>query len=559
VDEARLHSYFDFGGTGLFGGGRPLFIHSRVEAAATKVEGTYLLEGYLWVEVDEPLITWRDDDTVADVRIVVRAGPRFLITDPKIGGTATGALLVAAERIASALDGKPYHVRMPAQALGTIQKLLLDRGHQRCEVSVDTVIDEQAGTVALTFHVAPGPVVYLDGVTITGLDRTSERFVRGLLDLEEDQEFRQNELDEAIDRLYLTGLFGSVRMVQEPLPGNAPAKSSVVVELQELEARSVDLELGWGSYELLRGAVRYRDRNLLGAARDLDARLSASLKSAGIDVGLTDDYLLGRRNRLELVGGLEARKEPSYDTTRNWYQASVRHLFNRRTSGTVGYRFDASKATSVTGAIPGAERTGFVTNAGLFSQFQYDSRDNPLIPHDGWLAEIGVFWSTPVLGADLDFLELAGSVSTYIELGENTVLAFGVQYTTRKILDGRPTLPIQDRLFSGGDSTVRSFYEDELGPVGPNGKPVGGLTSAAANMELRQRLVGNLEGALFGDVGTVGTLAYDLRGPYGYAVGVGLRYLLPVGPARLDFGWNPGRRFAARNSWALHFSFGFSF
>ena len=43
-----------------------------------------------------------------------------------------------------------------------------------------------------------------------------------------------------------------------------------------------------------------------------------------------------------------------------------------------------------------------------------------------------------------------------------------------------------------------------------------------------------------------------------YAVGVGHRYKLPIGPVRLDYGYNPDKR-ADEDQGAFHFSFGFAF
>ena len=43
-----------------------------------------------------------------------------------------------------------------------------------------------------------------------------------------------------------------------------------------------------------------------------------------------------------------------------------------------------------------------------------------------------------------------------------------------------------------------------------------------------------------------------------YAIGLGLRYKLPIGPIRLDYGYNPDRH-ANEDTGAFHFSFGFAF
>jgi outer membrane translocation and assembly module TamA len=68
----------------------------------------------------------------------------------------------------------------------------------------------------------------------------------------------------------------------------------------------------------------------------------------------------------------------------------------------------------------------------------------------------------------------------------------------------------------------------------------------------------DLHGALFHDAGRVARDSFSV-GQIGHGIGIGLRYLLPFGPARLDFAHNPGPSFAAKRDWAIHFGFGFTF
>jgi outer membrane translocation and assembly module TamA len=66
-------------------------------------------------------------------------------------------------------------------------------------------------------------------------------------------------------------------------------------------------------------------------------------------------------------------------------------------------------------------------------------------------------------------------------------------------------------------------------------------------------------GAVFVDAGN---LLPDARSPglddMRYAVGLRLRYNLPIGPMRLDYGINPSPR-SNEGFGAFHFSFGFAF
>src|SRR6185503_7143091 len=114
--------------------------------------------------------------------------------------------------------------------------------------------------------------------------------------------------------------------------------------------------------------------------------------------------------------------------------------------------------------------------------------------------------------------------------------------------------------FNGGENTVRSFKEDELLPAGTTGDPQGGETATTLNLELRRMITDNLAGALFFDYGNLTEVVQDYFDFPGFrsGVGVGLRYALPIGPVRLDFGVNPDPK-DGEDEAVLHFSVGFPF
>jgi outer membrane protein assembly factor BamA len=106
---------------------------------------------------------------------------------------------------------------------------------------------------------------------------------------------------------------------------------------------------------------------------------------------------------------------------------------------------------------------------------------------------------------------------------------------------------------------VRSFGERELGPHDPKGNPIGGEFFTVFNIEYTFPIIGELQGAVFTDAGNLLPTSEkpgldDLR----YALGFGLRYKLPIGPIRLDYGFNPDPH-AHEDDGAFHFSFGFAF
>lgn len=546
--RAELDLYFRFGGGGAFGTGEPLFRRSELDAAVSEVERFYLLNGFYRVEIEEPEITWNEERTKADVTLTIHEGPEYTIARVEFEGI---------EPMDVGLSGQPFHVRLPLEAAARVRRKLLDEGRQRVRVRSSSRIDDERAEAVIVIRVAPGPKVRLRDVAFEGQQRTKEGFLRRRIPIAEGELVLQRLLDRGIDNLYRSGLFSLVRSEVKPVGAD---QGDLAIRLEELPAKSIDFELGYGSYELARGAVRFRDRNIFGIGRRISLEGRASVRGFGVDFGFEEPYLLGDHTTLEFGAGYERREEPSFDLE----TASLDMTATRRFEGSP-YRLRAGYGIRLESAknAPEGEDFGTTRTAGVFARLQRDTRDSILIPTGGSVSELSMAWSSPTLGADLDFLELGVEASRYFPLGERTVLAVGFRFRTREILDDAPDLPIQERLFLGGESDVRSFDESELGPVSTAadslGQPRGGLTSSYASIELRRQLRKQFHGALFYDVGNVARRAFSWEGTAGHAIGVGLRYYFPVGPLRVDFGWNPGNRFAMDRAWAIHFAFGFSF
>jgi outer membrane translocation and assembly module TamA len=107
---------------------------------------------------------------------------------------------------------------------------------------------------------------------------------------------------------------------------------------------------------------------------------------------------------------------------------------------------------------------------------------------------------------------------------------------------------------------VRAFEEDRLGPKDGDGTPLGGNSTQMLSAEWRRQLVGALDAGVFYDLGAVdpsGALTIE-RSLWQGGPGFGVRYLLPVGPLRLDLGYNqdPG---PFDSTWVLALAVGLSF
>ena len=106
-------------------------------------------------------------------------------------------------------------------------------------------------------------------------------------------------------------------------------------------------------------------------------------------------------------------------------------------------------------------------------------------------------------------------------------------------------MPLFDRFFLGGISSLRGYRYREVGPRGPtfdgDFEPVGGNTYWYGSAEYRIPIVKQLKFAVFYDIGMVYPNAFDFSRAPGNEVyndnwGVGILLDLPIGPLRLDYG-----------------------
>jgi outer membrane translocation and assembly module TamA len=171
-----------------------------------------------------------------------------------------------------------------------------------------------------------------------------------------------------------------------------------------------------------------------------------------------------------------------------------------------------------------------------------------------WLWGSYNFWST------------SAEARHFVSMGK-TVLATRARIATIAPTDNdQAQVPFYRRFFLGGSSTIRGWGRFEVGPLS-EGYPIGGLSSFDGAAEVRFPLKGKLGAVAFLDFGNVWYDARDFNfNDLRYAIGPGLRYQTPIGPARFDIGYqlNPIEGLLIngepqKRQFRLHFSIGQAF
>lgn len=191
-----------------------------------------------------------------------------------------------------------------------------------------------------------------------------------------------------------------------------------------------------------------------------------------------------------------------------------------------------------------AHTKGLISAAG--TSLSYDSTDHPAAPTRGFKSRLeGEFAG---LGGDHMFISLAYLNSYYIKAGQKGVIK--LRADTRFILpifgSTWEGIPLDERLFLGGDNTVRGYRSYKIGPqFEKTGDPKGGMSMQMLTLEYNRYLFKRLDGFLFLDAGHLSDKFFNF-GKLFYSVGFGvkIRAMDSIPPIVLGMGFplNPDSR-----------------
>jgi outer membrane protein assembly factor BamA len=473
--------------------------------------------------------------------------------------------------------------------------------------------------VALTFD--PGRLVTIRAISLDaqGIDsqpaRVTASDIRGLTSLREGDRYRASAVVGAQRDLYRADVFRLVLVDTVTPPSSLGVGDSLLdlrIRVAEAQTRNARMGVGWATLECLRTQARFVDRRFLGIGR----RLEVTARSSRIGVGAPADFapsLCSRALRADtqftvlnhyigatlsatrLFGSPVSPVTTLYTERRSEPYAYVREIglgalielsraLSARTTLSGGLQYENGRTK-----IDPAEsclrfnrcrpeeyaQSVFGRGVGLLSAtIGHDRTDNSIDPSRGYRvrAETRAGQTFATIDSSIRFYRLSGDASRFARVFGG-VIAGRVQVARAfapgaQLVDGSPLLPQQERLFAGGQSSVRGYQQNLLGPlvyvvsktveVVNNGVtvieadtgataravPRGGTAMFVANLEYRQSfrwLAEQLQFAAFVDVGSIwegATEPFERRNLRA-TPGLGLRVLTALGPFRVDVGYQP--------------------
>src|SRR5256885_13075933 len=559
------------------------FVAADVQEGAELVHRLYVAEGFLDAAVEQPRYTFHDEANRVDVTIPIHEGRRYFFGNVSFHGQT----IYGADALRGQIDDvlkQPFTDARVADIPRRLQAYFRTRGYY--EVRVEATSEPTAavnGRIPVDVAISPGQLYHFSGeVFVNGLTRLRPSFVQKRFTSLAGKTYSPEVLDERFRALMRTGLFNVLKI--EPTPIADEDSLLLNISAEEAKSKEFGFSIGYGTYEGGIAGAQFRDRDLFGYGRPLTTSIEVSQRGYKGEILYEDPFFLdtdfafkarlaGIRfdfdgySKVDLGGRVElTRKITKQDEAGLIF--SVRHV----------KIIDADIKPKFLG-----DQNYFVNTLGFTNTL--DMRESPFVTPRGFLINNTLDLASSAFGSDIEFIRGTIRTGYYLPFGPKPVTTGVVEDKPGTPLQGwfqqswigfgaragiihsltvsgpeeATAIPIDERFFNGGSDTVRSFGERDLGPHDHRGHPIGGEFFTVFNIEYTFPIYGELQGAVFTDAGNLLPTSEepglnDMR----YALGAGLRYKLPIGPIRLDYGVNPDPH-PDEDFGAFHFSFGFAF
>ena len=586
------------------------FSQSLVNDDADSIRGLYLSNGFLDVKVTASVDdNYQGKKGTLFVSYAIVEGTQTLVADLHVEGNhvmSTEALLA----VVGSSAGQPYSASAVASDRNNILAMYYNEGFPTAHFQEEVSPGATANEVRLTYHIVEGQRIEVAKVLVTGYQFTRPGVIAHQIKIKAEGPLREGDVVETQRRLYNLGVFSRVQIEPQNPTGTDPNKT-VVVDLQEGKRYTIGYGVGFEVQQIgascnpnsknpsqpscdpnatviaesPRVIFEISRSNMFGRAQTLTFKARASTLEYRSLVSYTADNFWGHPSiGVQLIGLADKAQDVQTFTSVRYEGAfQVAEKFSRSSSILYRYffrRVTASDLRITPDEIPLFSQPTLVSGFGI--TYARERRDNPVDAKRGTFNTVDLSVASTTLGSSASFFRGFFQNSSFHPFGRAFVFAratrFGFeqplgQTTEGGISEGGSTncsstapdvteqvIPLPERFFAGGATTLRGFGLNEAGPRDPcTGFPIGGLAVLMFNQELRfpmklpfigNRLGGTIlydGGNVYSDVGHI-TMAWKPSATsnlnyFSHTVGFGFRYPTPIGPVRVDFGYqlNPAQ------------------
>ena len=522
-----------------------VFNERSVVLDVVSLRNLYYSLGYMDVQIEYDILEYEQDSI--NLIYKIDEGERYYISDISIYGNK----LLTDDEIWERLNFKisdVYNSKYIRNILKTLKYFYMEKGKIQIYIIDEVNVDSNTNLVSIRVNIAEGSTYTIGKIDLEGLDKIEAKFVHRELVFKSNSIYNINNIEDSKRRLFTSGLFSSVEMIQS-LDAIQEDVVNIIVKVREYQSRSIEFNFGYDQEEspmgegappvsVVKGNAIWKIKNILNTTGRItfDAGLGFAINEnielyqplKNFSAKWISPWIMNFRVPLNLkyyydeISLSENTLNADIFTKTNGLETvfTFRHGRNYRFTGNLSYQNVASDSS---GLKSDDERS-------LIKLHYYSHNvENLLIPTNGHyftgnyslfgsLMESAIFYHK----FDLEFRQ-------YVDLISPVIIAHRFKFG-HIVSNNNVDLRYFDKYYLGGNTTLRGWMNPE------DFNENGGLTSLLYNFELRFPIYWKIGGELFFDSGIISDeLSGDIFHNLSWDIGVGITVLTPLGPGRIDF------------------------
>jgi len=519
-----------------------------------KLENFYTMHGFLDVSISDSIAD--TDENEIQLFLTVEEGKEYYLRDI----TLSGNTVFSDEQYLDLIEyqvGSSFNTFEIRENLIEMVSLYQDNGYPLIRMQDSEIVDD---SVSLFLQVLEGPRLSIGSIIVAGTDQIPDHIIRRELIIEQGDLFNLTNIQESRRRLYETNLFNSVN-IRMGRVDTLMATMDLEVDVIPAKFRGFDMNIG-----LKQGYVddaTYADKQLsVGTSgswyhnnlfdRSRKVRIITKLSSIypsifipqqfELDFFYVEPWLFNVRVPLTLNPFFRYIDRPETSDRQPYSQTAygMRVISTYRWFRKVKIQSIAEWSRSASDGTPRAGEEIYEIDRSISLKSVWDERNHFFYPSRGFKVEVEPSMVGYFLGGEHNYIQLRTSISSYWKLFGRVVFAHNIDLAVRDQKDPDAEIPYEKRFYLGGNSSIRGWDHQQLGPkvlFGDNLIPAGGNFRYFTNFEIRFPIYSFLGGEIFYDIGNIwSTFSEAEFSEIHSAYGFGLTIETPIGPARIDYG-----------------------
>lgn len=446
----------------------------------------------------------------------------------------------------------PEKIRENTQA---IKDLYGVKGYIETEVFQESCLLENSPVYNLHFQIEEGQQFKIGLIRVFGNTQTNTNVILRESLLVPGKVFDSRRLKGTQQRIQNIGYFENVNVyaVKSEEKKTDMNYRDVYIEVKETQTGNANLSLGFSSLNDVFGSFELAERNfnwkglgsifqkgpsaLRGAGEYANAKVTLGRKQQSYFFTWMDPYFRDSLWRFGFDVSKTLNKLQSKDYKIKTYGSSVFASYPITEYFTYGTKYRIRHSNTDLKKIKTVVDREIEESHGLISAIStsigYDSTDNSYKAHKGIRSLLEFEYAG--VGGDFYFLKFNYLNALYFPLWEKGTLKFRADFRfIEPICHTIPNeLPLSEKFFLGGETTVRGYKPYILGPRRPSNihDPIGGISSTLLSLELSHHIFKPMDIFAFFDAGSVSDKHFTvqkLNASYGIGTRLEIMNRMPI-------------------------------